>query len=704
MTHERFQMIILSLAAILLAAGCSSVDSDVSEATALAYRIADGTKGIVFEKMAAKADVFSLRSEGGKVIIGGNNANSMAVGLNYYLKHYCQVSIGWMDAEKAVLPQPLPQVDEPVQIAARVSNRFFLNYCTFGYTMPWWQWSDWEHFIDWMALNGVNLPLAITGQEAVWQEVWSEMGLSDEEIRSYFTGPAHLPWHRMINIDSWGGPLPQSWLDGQAALQKKIVARERALNMRPVLPAFSGHVPAALKQLYPEADVQQIQPWAGFAPEHTPSVLDPMDSLFPVIQRKFLEKQTQMYGTDHVYGIDLFNEIEPKRWDPDFLAKAGAQTYGSLSAVDPEATWLQMTWLFWYQAKDWTPERIRAYITSYPADRSLLLDYFCESAEIWRRTEQYYGVPYIWCYLGNFGGNTVLTGNLAEVGNRIEKTFEEGGAHFKGIGCTLEALDCNPYLFEFVLAKAWEDESHRDLHAWTGMLSDSRTGKVDERARKAWKILVEDVYSKTVPTGFSCGVVARPSLTLSTKWLHPRYEAQKLEEALALLREADGKGLAYRFDLANLERQVLANRSADLIDRYQEAYAAGDAEGVKAVGEEMLALIDRMEEAVEGEPYFSLDKWISDARAWGTTPQEKDYFEQEARNILTTWGDYGSGLTDYAARTDAGLLRSYYKVRWKMFFDRLNACMASGEEFDEAAFDKQLKDFEFAWWHVDKQS
>ena len=38
-----------------------------------------------------------------------------------------------------------------------------LNYCTFGYTMPWWTWQDWERFIDWMALNGITTPLAATG-------------------------------------------------------------------------------------------------------------------------------------------------------------------------------------------------------------------------------------------------------------------------------------------------------------------------------------------------------------------------------------------------------------------------------------------------------------------------------------------------------------------------------------------------------------
>jgi len=36
----------------------------------------------------------------------------------------------------------------------------------------WWDWKRWEKEIDWMALQGINLPLAFTGQEAIWQKVF----------------------------------------------------------------------------------------------------------------------------------------------------------------------------------------------------------------------------------------------------------------------------------------------------------------------------------------------------------------------------------------------------------------------------------------------------------------------------------------------------------------------------------------------------
>jgi len=29
--------------------------------------------------------------------------------------------------------------------------------------MVWWDWDGWQHKLDWMAMNGINLPLSFTG-------------------------------------------------------------------------------------------------------------------------------------------------------------------------------------------------------------------------------------------------------------------------------------------------------------------------------------------------------------------------------------------------------------------------------------------------------------------------------------------------------------------------------------------------------------
>ena len=340
-------------------------------AAGLARRIVPAyASRIRFVETPQTEEQYTLSTEGKYLVVKGNDALSMAVGLNRFLRDYCLTTVSWYAADRIEVPAEMPAVPAPVSGSSRVKDRFFLNYCTFGYTMPWWKWKDWERMIDWMALNGVNMPLAITGQEAVWQKVWRRYGLTDEEIRAYFTGPAHLPWHRMNNIDAFDGPLPQGWIDGQVKLQKQILQRERALGMRPVLPAFAGHVPGLLKERYPEAQITRLSRWGGFPDANRCHFLSSADPMYAEIQKAFLEEQTRLFGTDHLYGFDLFNEVEAPSWDPETLAEISRKAYGSVAAVDPDAVWIQMGWLFHYDRKHWQPDIMKAYLQAVPTRRS----------------------------------------------------------------------------------------------------------------------------------------------------------------------------------------------------------------------------------------------------------------------------------------------------------------------------------------------
>ena len=119
-------------------------NDDVQQAAALAQRLSPTLASKVeFHKIEADKDVFTLEGKGGKVVIGGNNSNSMAVGLNRYLNRYCKTTVSWYADVPVELPKVLPDVSVSEQVTARVPQRFFLNYCTWGYTMPFWQWNDW---------------------------------------------------------------------------------------------------------------------------------------------------------------------------------------------------------------------------------------------------------------------------------------------------------------------------------------------------------------------------------------------------------------------------------------------------------------------------------------------------------------------------------------------------------------------------------
>lgn len=662
---------------------------------------------IVFEHITSPngKDVFELESlPNGKVKISGNSCIAMATGFNHYLKYYCKTSVSWFVDQHVQLPEKMPLVPEKVKKEAKVNRRFFLNYCTSAYTMPWWQWKDWERLIDWMALNGVNLPLAVNGQETVWYKVWRDYGLTDQQIREYFTGPAHLPFNRMSVLDKWDSPLLKSWMDYEQELQHKILKRERALGMKPVLQAFGGHVPPKLKEKYPKAKITKLEEWGGFSKAYSSNFLDPVDPLFKKIQKAYLEEQTKIFGTDHLYAADPFVEVPPTSWNLDSLSNISENIYFSMSEVDPEAEWLQMSWAFFF-IKDWTGDRINAFVNGPPKGKMTVLDYFCDYDEFWKKTESFYGQPYIWCYLGNFGGNTMLAGNLDDINNKIDNALAYQGSTLSGVAGVMEGLDVNPLMYEFVFEKAWGSD-HVDLKEWMNKWADRRCGMTDANARKAWNIILDKVYTKMPRLSMGTLTNGRPALTGYGKegWnaimdmVNPDIATADLYRAWELLLKTKDKNRdTFQYDVVNIGRQVLADHFLVLRDNFTADYNKKDIESMKVNGTKMLEILYDLDRLLATHTNFLLGDWIEDARKIGKNDTEADYFEKNARNIITTWGGKNSVLTDYANRNWAGLTKSYYAGRWKVFIDEVIRSTEKGEPFDEDAFKEKVVEFEWDW-------
>jgi alpha-N-acetylglucosaminidase len=182
-----------------------------------------------------------------------------------------------------------------------------MNVCTLGYSTAFWHWERWEREIDWMAMNGINLPLAFVGQEYVWQGVFADLGMNATQVaESWFSNAAFLPWNRMGNLNNWAGPLSQDFITAQVVLQKQILQRQRAFGMKPILPGFAGHVPPAFVQAFPKANVSTLTWAAEFGSTYT---LSPQDPMFHQIGNSFINQLTNIYGTDHLYNADPFNEV-----------------------------------------------------------------------------------------------------------------------------------------------------------------------------------------------------------------------------------------------------------------------------------------------------------------------------------------------------------------------------------------------------------
>ncbi len=657
----------------------------------LAARLLPGRSGsFAFETIPAEQgrDVFEIESRGKQIILRGNSGVALASALNWYLKYYCHCHYS-LKARQLQLPRRLPAVQPKVRRVSQDRWRYFLNYCCFGYSLPWYDWAQWEQLIDWMALNGVNAPLSVTGQEAVWLAAGRELGFSDADLQEFFAGPPYLPFGWMGCLDGWGGPLPKRWIEQHTELQRRVLARERALGMTPVLQGFTGHVPPATRHRFTNARLHTVH-WI----EWDTLLLDPLDPLFGRFGATFLKHQKQLFGTDHLYAADTFIEMTPPNGDTNFLAATGRAIYQGMAEADPQAVWVLQGWTFYNQAKFWTQPRIEAFLDAVPNSRMLVLDLFCDVTPVWNRTRAFCGKPWVWCALQNFGDCVFLGGALDRIHADLPAARRDPlAANLSGIGFVNEGLDYNPIVFDFLFEQAWRAEPV-NLDAWVRDYARRAHGAANPDSEAAWAILQETAFTnrRQAPTAYTRPPSLRPAN-------EPPYRNERLVQAWQRLLDAAAtarKSDAYGFDLASVTRQVLGNYSADLHGQALEAWRARDRQQFGAASQQMLGLIRDLDELLGTRPEYLLGRWLDDAKRWGADAQERHRLEWNARRVLTMWGEK-TNIRDYSRREWSGMLSGFYLKRWEKFFAALDSALATGSEFDAAAFDRNLQDWERRW-------
>ena len=86
-----------------------------------------------------------------------------------YIKSNLYGMFSW-NGNSINMPESLP--DTPVkEVVSPFMNHYYFNVCTYGYTMPYWNWERWEKEIDWMAMHGIYMPLALVGYEYIISKV-----------------------------------------------------------------------------------------------------------------------------------------------------------------------------------------------------------------------------------------------------------------------------------------------------------------------------------------------------------------------------------------------------------------------------------------------------------------------------------------------------------------------------------------------------
>ena len=673
-------------------------------------------------------EFFELDQQGGKVVVRGRNWVDVAVGVNWYLKYYCGIHLTWNNPRTA-LPRVLPRVAKKERHETTMALRYDFNYCTFSYSMAFWDWERWQQEIDWMALHGVNLPLAVVGEECVWRNLLLRLGYTEKEVGDFIAGPAFLAWWEMNNLEGWGGPLPASWYAQQESLQKKILKRMREWGMEPVLPGYSGMVPSNAREKL-GLNVADGGRWNGYT---RPAFLQPTDARFHEIAALYYEELTKLFGRANYYSMDPFHEGgNTVGVDLDASGKAIME---EMKRGNPKATWV---------IQGWQENPREELIRNLRQGDLLILDLFSECrpkwgiASIFQNDNGYGQHEWLFCLLENFGGNVGLHGRMDQLmDNWAQTKTNPKAAHLKGIGFTMEGSENNPVMFELMSELPWistivsigqtqtitEDQrkvgfspSQSDAktiselstfkETWLRGYCRARYGVEDEAIEEAWLTLASSIYN--CPAGNNqqgphesifCGRPSQNNYQVSS-WskMSNYYDPDDTRRAALLFASVAGKYLGegsplsasgrnnYEYDLVDIVRQALADQGRVQYQQTMADYKAFRREPFRRDAQRFLEMILDQDRLLGTRTEFRVGHWTEQARSLGTTAEERDQYEWNARVQITTWGnrtcaDEG-GLRDYAHKEWQGLLRDFYYTRWAAYFKALTDQMTAKSKPD----------------------
>lgn len=654
--------------------GCSmSTESDQSVSELAGRLLPDNnSSSFIFEKLSSDSDFFELeQAADDRIIIRGNNSVSIARGLNHYLRNYCHKSVSWCGNNLSELPVPLPPVREKVRVTASFPYRYYLNYCTYSYSMAFWDWEQWEKEIDRMALQGINMPLmAVYSQYAVWQNTLRRLNFSEDDIRKFLPGAGYEAWWLMGNLEGFGGPVTPEFIARQTDLQQKMLKRMRELEMKPVFQGFYGMVPNALKEKFPNARIKSQGIWCTY---QRPAFLDPTDPLFDKLAAIYYEEQKKLFGEAQFFCGDPFHEGGTSEGIDVKLA--AQKILQAMRKVNSQAVWV---------LQGWQHNPVKELMEGLKPGEAIILDLMaCERPQwggvktsMFHKPEGHWNHQWIWCALPNFGGKTGLHGKMSSYASGpVFAKHHPMGKNICGIGTAPEGIGTIPVVYDMVYDMAWRTDSIH-IPQWLDNYTYYRYGTEDNNCNKAWKLLSETIYECHNELGgpVESYICARPSDTIQhvSTWGNAVmfYDPMKVVRAWDLLyqsRKRFNHSDTYEYDLTDVTRQVLSDYAKYLHERMVLAFQKKDKERFMEYSGKFLNIIKDEDRLLSTRKEFMLGTWLAEAEKAGCTPEEKRRFVTNAKRLVTTWTDTDSDLHDYANKEWSGLLIDFYLPRWEAY-------------------------------------
>jgi len=602
---------------------------------------------------------YEISAHNKKILLRGDCTISLAMAYYRYLKEYCAVNLAWCgNTQLKVDAAPLPE--ETITHIIEQEKRVCLNHRAFSYSTCWWDWERWEREIDFMAMNGINMPLSVVGSEAVWYHTLRDFKYSEQGAMQFLSGPCSWSWQLTNNLDSNLALTDADYIESRLELGKKIIKRETELGMSPIMQGYSGHVPRTIIRIFKKARLRHNPAWRNFA---TTYQIDPADPYFKKFGKALLEKQLRLLGANHYYACDPLHDNAPSSRGDEYLKSIGKAVVKLYESFDSEAVWVMRG--------DHVREKL---VKAVPKDRLLILDIDGSGYET---TCGYWGYDFVLGVCNNIGGRNTLHGNIQVLADNPYLRVKAQYSNLTGTGMFPESLFQNPLYFDLALEMMTESRA-KDLDVWLTQYARRRYGSSEACLTDAVTALKDSCYSEKCGGAETGSVIcARPATQLTHTapgdTMELRYDNKLLFDAadsLLCAKKADKDGFAY--DACDLVRQTLSNHARVLYKQVIDGYMAKDPGRFEMSSNAFLRLIEDMDRLMQTREELTLLKWLKDARNTAVSDNEKQNFEINVLTQLSLWGPLNETVMfDTAWREWGGMLKTYYAYRWRALFEML---------------------------------
>lgn len=595
-------------------------------------------------------DYYKMYCKDNKIIVEATSGVAFATAFNYYLNNYCSVYIGFI-TRNGILPIVPPMFNEVIENKSKFLYRYFLNYCTFGYSFAYFKKNDFEHLLDVIFLNGYNLVLNPVGQEAVWHRLLLKLGYSKEEAKAFLVPLPFMPWFNMMNMSSEEYDYN---FEDRINLARFINNRLYAFGASPMKVGYAGMVPNDYSTRFKDSLVKNQGLWCGYdRPEillYNDCKYDEIASLFYKIQDELLD-----FKDSHFYSIDPFHEGGIK--DGINITEFGIHNYNQMHKHDSKAVWA---------FQGWGDNPDIEMLKGLNKEDVLVINLKADKIDL--------GYPYIFGCVNNYGGKNLLRGNIKQI---IEKSYESN----IGVGMLPEGVENSEILFD-LFSFISVNSSKVNIEEFINYYIKNHFYKNTSNIKDYLNILANDIYiNEDQNPMFESGFNATPSLTVdrhlgcSTHAIDI-YPLALFNASIKILNEFDNNtnNDSYIFELIDTIRQLNANYSWHLVYNIQKSYFNKDLSLLSKNKELFLELFDLQIKLLSCHKNYTLTYYLRNV--------DNDIDLMFAKRLINSWADinYTLELNDYAMREYSELLENYNLPRWNKFLSLVEDAIKNNKE------------------------